>query len=613
MTGYLNVTGNILGSAVTFSSSQINGNESVTGYVNITGNVLAAVGVFGGVQTTGTTYSNSSQAVSGISTSVGALVVPNGGAAIGGALNLGGQAQIGVASANYVQVVGASTGGYGVVRAAGEAGTGLVLGAGGTGNIAFNGATSASVGTATNFLVYNAVQAGSTNYLTVAGTAAGGSPVLGVAGTDTNANIIISPRGTGNVTITATNASTSTTTGALTVAGGVGVAGAVSAQTLRVTGNVIGGLGQFAAINSTPIGNATPASGAFTSVSATTTGTFNSSQGTNVFQVLGAVDTALFTVTPGIDSVVIGGQGNTNPQWGTAAKFGGTGGIVLPTGTSSQRPSNSGNVDLVGMVRYNTTYNNLEFCTASGLPGTWAVAGSNYTVISDRQFSGNVGGGYGNVDGTNTTFILQDSGSTSSTIVSINGVMQFPVLAYSVSGNVLTFTEPPAPTDVIDVRLLTTTATVTTLASGNGYNQVIVDTTGTSIWTGVGATFEQILVDPVGNFNFLKGSHITYTQSNVNVTSTATATLIDTFSQTSYSTAKYIIQAKVNGTNNFESYEALAMTDQQGNAYITVYGVVNNGTTFGTITANVLAGNVRVYYTSTIAQANVKAFGTYIV
>lgn len=38
---------------------------------------------------------------------------------------------------------------------------------------------------------------------------------------------------------------------------------------VRTTGNVIGGLAQFAAINSTPIGNTTPASGAFTTLTAT--------------------------------------------------------------------------------------------------------------------------------------------------------------------------------------------------------------------------------------------------------------------------------------------------------------------------------------------------------
>lgn len=42
----------------------------------------------------------------------------------------------------------------------------------------------------------------------------------------------------------------------------------LSATTVTATGNIIAGLAQFSAINSTPVGNATPASGAFTTLSA---------------------------------------------------------------------------------------------------------------------------------------------------------------------------------------------------------------------------------------------------------------------------------------------------------------------------------------------------------
>jgi hypothetical protein len=40
----------------------------------------------------------------------------------------------------------------------------------------------------------------------------------------------------------------------------------------------------------------------------------------------------------------------------------------------------------------------------------------------------------------------------------VNGVVQIPVTAYSVSGTTLTFTEAPATGDVIDARVLITTA-----------------------------------------------------------------------------------------------------------------------------------------------------------
>ncbi len=63
------------------------------------------------------------------------------------------------------------------------------------------------------------------------------------------------------VNIDATTVSTSYTTGALVVDGGVGIAG-----NLYVQGNIQGASVSFTSINNTPIGNTTPNSGAFTSL-----------------------------------------------------------------------------------------------------------------------------------------------------------------------------------------------------------------------------------------------------------------------------------------------------------------------------------------------------------
>jgi hypothetical protein len=79
--------------------------------------------------------------------------------------------------------------------------------------------------------------------------------------------------------------------------------------------------------------------------------------------------------------------------------------------------------------------------------------------------------------------------------VSINGVVQIPTTAYSVSSTTLTFTEAPQPGDVIDVRILTTTTTVGSIASGNSS----VTATGTT-------------VDIQGNLN--PTTNLTYTLGN---------------------------------------------------------------------------------------------------
>ena len=347
--------------------------------------------------------------------------------------------------------------------------------------------------------------------------------------------------------------------------------------------------------------------------------TLNSLRSTNPFQVLSSTsgNVAIFanvatTHSASTEYVVIGG-GNTVVQPGVTLKVGSITSMMIPTGPTAGRPSSlfgGPEYDVQGMLRYNTTINNIEFYDGTN----WQSSGSTFTVISGRQFSGNVAGGFGNVDGTNTQFTLQASATTAATIISINGVLQFPTLAYSVSGSTLTFTEPPAPNDVIDARILTTTSTVESIASGNGLNQFIADDAGAQIWTGTDATTLRVEVNPVGDIDIKTGSKLTYNQTAVNIAANATPYVIATFSQSTYTSAKYQIQVRKDSTN-FQSMEALVLTDKGGNAYVTTYAVVNNGTEMGTLSANVLSGNVNLWFTSVtnMTNANVKAFGTYII
>jgi hypothetical protein len=347
--------------------------------------------------------------------------------------------------------------------------------------------------------------------------------------------------------------------------------------------------------------------------------TLNSLRSTTPVQILSATsgNVAIFanvatTIPESTEYVVIGG-GNTVVQPGVTLKVGSITTMMIPTGPTAGRPSSlfgAPEYDVQGMLRYNTTINNIEFFDGTN----WQSSGSTFTVISDRQFSGNVAGGFGNVNGTNTQFTLQSTATTAATIISINGVVQFPTLAYSVTGSTLTFTEPPAPGDVIDARILTTTATVASIASGNGLNQFIADDAGAQIFTGTSATTLRVEVNPVGDIDIKTGSKLTYEQSAINIAANATPYVIATFAQATYTSAKYQIQVKKDATN-FQAMEALVLTDKAGNAYVTTYGVVNNGTEMGTLSANVLSGNVNLWFTSVtnMTNANVKAFGTYII
>jgi hypothetical protein len=79
--------------------------------------------------------------------------------------------------------------------------------------------------------------------------------------------------------------------------------------------------------------------------------------------------------------------------------------------------------------------------------------------------------------------------------------------------------------------------------------------------------------------------------------STTSATVVDTWSATTYNSAKYIVQMK-NG-NDIEVLEVLVTVDGNNNVYLTEYADVQSNTQLGTTDADYSAGNVRLLVTST--------------
>lgn len=78
---------------------------------------------------------------------------------------------------------------------------------------------------------------------------------------------------------------------------------------------------------------------------------------------------------------------------------------------------------------------------------------------------------------------------------------------------------------------------------------------------------------------------------------TTSATVVDTWSATTYSTAKYIVQMK-NG-NDIEVLEVLVTVDANNNVYLTEYADVISNAQIGTTDADYSGGNVRLLVTST--------------
>jgi hypothetical protein len=229
------------------------------------------------------------------------------------------------------------------------------------------------------------------------------------------------------------------------------------------------------------------------------------------FYVRGNIDNSLLFVNPSssYDSVAIGGNLTpANIVAGAKLSINSNDAVLLPSGTTAERPSAQGFTDVAGMMRFNSSTNDLEFYNGTA----WQNTGSQFTLISDTQYADQTGDIRGNVDGVNTTFVLPSDATTNGTIVSINGVLQLPGVAYSVfSGNTsIVFTEAPAVGDVVDVRILTTTTSVSTLISTNGFNSFEANNTSLSFYTGnvLLGTIENWRIDTNGDFYPVTKSNI---------------------------------------------------------------------------------------------------------
>jgi hypothetical protein len=486
----------------------------------------------------------------------------------------------------------------------------------GTGALAATSLTATNVAstyvTPTNLATANAVITGGTiNNTTIGATTA-------AAGTFTNVNAT-NVTGT-NVTgtyVTATNFSTANaqiTGGSFTIA---------SADVTYLTatnfssGNaaITGG-----SVNGTPIGAITTSTGAFSTLTTSGTATLANANVTGALNVTGTsnftanatfgnavtinssktansdftvagvnTDTLIWAhAASAYDSVIIGNTATAgNLVTGAKLIINSTDSIIIPIGSNAQRPSNSGGTDVAGMVRFNNFSNQVEFYTGS----MWQGTGTTFTLISDQQFSG---------DGATTAYTLSQATTTAASIVSINGVIQFPTLAYSVSGTTLTFTEAPETGDVIDIRVLTTTQTVTGIASSNGYMSVAADNNGLYITTGTNAPAVTTTFNTAG----------AQVSSIANVAVGTSATTIDTMSTSTYRSAKYVIQ--ITNGSDYQAMEALLISNGT-TATVTTYGTVSTGASLGTVSATQSGSNALLQFTGTTAGNQVRIKKDYIV
>ena len=288
-----------------------------------------------------------------------------------------------------------------------------------------------SVGTLTSLAVTGNVSTGN-----VSGAAGTFTDVYGTIGTAAQTSItsvgtLTSLAVTGNVS--AGNVSATGIAGTLSTAAQTAITSVGTLTSLAVTGNV-------------STGNVSGTAGTFSDITSSSgTLTFNSAGADKDIKFSGDAQANLLVLDAGTDTVNIG---TATPVTGAIVNIGSTNSIVMPKGTTGERPGTG----TVGMVRFNTTSDGLEQYSSTG----WSPMGSVFTIIASDSFSG---------DGSTTAFTLTDSQTTASCIVTINGIVQTPTTAYSVSTTTLTFTEAPVSGDAIEVRKLTTTSMATSLSN----------------------------------------------------------------------------------------------------------------------------------------------------
>jgi hypothetical protein len=402
----------------------------------------------------------------------------------------------------------------------------------------------------------------------------------------TNGNITLTPNGTGNVIISTGTATQLFYAGAnkeltsnanlvfsgtqLTVTGTAN-ATTVNAGNIQTTGNTVASSDTNGNVN----------------INANGTGTVRvNSDGDNTNFIVYA-NTATYAsglIYAKASSGQVGILTET-PTAGATLHINATNSMIVPVGTTLERPTGA-----AGMLRFNTSQGLLEFHDGTG----WSSTAGNFTVISYTNYSG---------DGSTLNFTLSESSTTASTLVAINGIVQQPSTAYSVSGTTLTFTEAPLATDSIDVRLLTTTTSVSTLADGT-----------TSIALSNSAAISTVTI--TGNTNTVFGNgKVTFSVPQVmditGVSVGTTAAVIDTFPVATYRSAKYVIQVSNVGRGDYESSEVIVVHDGT-TAYRAAYGVVYSNVALGTTTVTLSSGNVNVNFTGNYLGNTVKLFKQYI-
>jgi hypothetical protein len=256
--------------------------------------------------------------------------------------------------------------------------------------------------------------------------------------------------------------------------------------------------------------------------------------------------------------------------------------IGLPSGNILQRPTTVN----AGYLRFNT-----EFETIEVWDGAEWVQTSGGVITSDVL----------NGDGSTAQFALSANTTTTGVLVSINGTIQKPSTAYTVSNNSITFTEIPALGDSIEVRKLS--GGTISVNYGNADVAAFL-TTYPGLYSNVQVS---ALITTNGLTNYSNVNVAAYVTTNglTNYSNVNVAAYVTTNGLTNYSNVNVAAYVTTNGLTNYSNVNVIAYTQTQSytnysNVNLSAYlgGAVTIG---GNLTVN---GNVFINGNSTIINAN---------
>jgi hypothetical protein len=309
---------------------------------------------------------------------------------------------------------------------------------------------------------------------------------------------------------------------------------------------------------------------------------FNDQQNHNRdFYVRGGNDATLIwaSTSSAYNQVIIGNSAiGANLVTGAKLQINSTDAVLMPRGTEAQRPGFSGyGSPSAGMMRFNTIVNDMEYWDG----GKWyqPQSGQTATIVAET-FSG---------DGVTTQFTTARESTTAATFIAINGTLQQPVSAYSISGNVVTFTEAPAPGDVISSRYL---ALSVTAGMSSAYGLVTIKALDEGVLiTGANGTI-------TANSVLFKSDGTVGWNGTVQTAVDTSPVLIHTFDAGRYRSAKYVIQVENATAGAYEASDVMVIHNGSY-AYRTQYNMIStfaNAAALGSVTAAYAAGNVNLYY-----------------